>query len=41
LIDTGNLPMEEQKNVLDKEIEAWMGNEHEQIDDILVIGVEI
>ncbi|PLX22857.1 MAG: hypothetical protein C0599_05360 [Salinivirgaceae bacterium] len=41
LIDTGNLTMEEQKEVLDKEIEAWMGDEHSQIDDILVIGVEI
>jgi ligand-binding sensor domain-containing protein/serine phosphatase RsbU (regulator of sigma subunit) len=41
LIDTGDLSMTEQKEVLDKEIEAWMGDEHSQIDDILVVGVEI
>jgi ligand-binding sensor domain-containing protein/serine phosphatase RsbU (regulator of sigma subunit) len=41
LIDTGDLSMEEQKEVLDKEIEAWMGDQHSQIDDILVVGVEI
>ncbi len=35
------LPVEEQKNMLDKSIEAWKGGVHEQVDDILVIGVKI
>ena len=33
------MSMEEQKEELDKAITDWMGNKHEQIDDILVIGV--
>ncbi len=35
-----DLPMTEQKTILDNEIEAWKGS-YEQIDDILVIGVKI
>ncbi|MCW3104160.1 MAG: protein serine/threonine phosphatase [Bacteroidetes bacterium] len=35
-----NLPMEDQKELLDKTFEKWRGN-LEQIDDVLVIGVRI
>lgn len=34
-------PMNIQKEVFDKTIADWMGNNQEQLDDILVIGVEI
>ncbi|MCK4662582.1 MAG: SpoIIE family protein phosphatase [Bacteroidales bacterium] len=33
--------MQEQKQTLEKTITDWIGNEYEQIDDILVIGVRI
>ncbi len=36
-----SLPVEEQKAMLDKTIEAWKGGVYEQVDDILVIGVKI
>jgi serine phosphatase RsbU (regulator of sigma subunit) len=35
-----NMPMEEQKNILELVINEWMG-EHEQTDDILVIGFRL
>jgi serine phosphatase RsbU (regulator of sigma subunit) len=35
-----HLPMEEQKQILDKTIESWMEG-HEQVDDMLVIGVRV
>jgi len=41
LIETGKLEMEDQKNALNKTIEEWKGDNYEQIDDILVIGLEI
>ncbi len=41
LISNSNLPFEEQKNILNQTIEQWKGTGHEQIDDILVIGVGI
>ncbi|MCW3103195.1 MAG: hypothetical protein JWO09_1635 [Bacteroidetes bacterium] len=40
LISIHQLPMEEQRQRLDQAIESWKGN-HEQIDDILIIGVKI
>jgi serine phosphatase RsbU (regulator of sigma subunit) len=40
LLSIHTLPMAEQKDELDKAIEKWRGA-HEQIDDILVIGVRI
>jgi serine phosphatase RsbU (regulator of sigma subunit) len=40
LISHCDLPMEEQKEILDKTFEQWRGN-LEQIDDVLVIGVRI
>ncbi|MCD4769599.1 MAG: SpoIIE family protein phosphatase [Bacteroidales bacterium] len=38
ILDIQSVPMEEQKELLDKKLIDWMG-ELEQIDDILVIGV--
>ncbi len=40
LLETRDLSMQEQKTHLIKTLEEWMGN-HEQIDDILVFGIEI
>lgn len=37
LIDAQHLSMEQQRELLDRTIEDWRGN-HEQVDDILVIG---
>jgi serine phosphatase RsbU (regulator of sigma subunit)/ligand-binding sensor domain-containing protein len=34
-------PMDEQKNILNEKIEAWMGAIYNQVDDILVIGFKI
>lgn len=39
LLNIHKLPMEEQRELLDKTIEDWRG-EFEQIDDILVIGIK-
>jgi len=47
LINNANLPMKEQKKLLDSSIEEWKlysdenGKPYEQIDDILVIGVRV
>jgi phosphoserine phosphatase RsbU/P len=41
LIDNSTLPLARQKEVLASTMEAWMGKEHQQLDDILVIGVKI
>jgi serine phosphatase RsbU (regulator of sigma subunit) len=40
LIKIHQEPLQEQKNILDKTIADWMGN-NSQIDDILVIGVRV
>jgi serine phosphatase RsbU (regulator of sigma subunit) len=40
LIEIHLLPMEEQKKILGDIFESWKGN-HEQLDDVLVIGVKI
>ena len=40
LIENSNLPVEQQEKNLDTAIVNWMGD-HEQIDDILVIGIRI
>ncbi|MCQ2253292.1 MAG: transporter substrate-binding domain-containing protein [Bacteroidales bacterium] len=34
-------PLDEQKTILNEKIEAWMGTEYSQVDDILVIGFKI
>jgi len=41
LFEIHQMPMEEQKNILEMVIAEWMGDKHEQIDDILVIGFKI
>ena len=40
LVNMYDLSMEQQKEKLEEELESWMG-EHEQIDDICIIGVRI
>lgn len=35
-----HLPLKEQKEALEKEFQNWMGN-HEQIDDVLLIGIKL
>ncbi len=41
LLDIHQKPMTEQREILDKTITDWMGDKHEQLDDILVLGVRI
>ncbi len=41
LLDIYDLPMKEQKHILKSTLEDWMGNQHEQLDDILVLGVRV
>ncbi len=40
LLELKDLPMTDQKNILEKEFEKWRGN-LEQVDDVLIIGVKI
>jgi serine phosphatase RsbU (regulator of sigma subunit) len=40
LIEVSTLPTSEQQQKLDQAIESWRG-EHEQVDDILVIGIRV
>jgi serine phosphatase RsbU (regulator of sigma subunit) len=40
LLSIQNLSMEEQKTYLNNTIEAWRGK-HEQVDDILIIGMRV
>ncbi len=41
LLNMQNQPMEKQKETLDKTFKEWIGTEHHQIDDVLVIGLRI
>lgn len=41
LIEIHQQPMDVQRQVLDKTIADWMGDKHNQIDDICVIGIHI
>jgi serine phosphatase RsbU (regulator of sigma subunit) len=41
LLDINHLPMQEQASVLKKKMAGWMGNEHKQIDDIIIIGFKV
>lgn len=41
LVKIHQKPMAEQKEILDNEIKQWIGEDYEQIDDILVIGIRI
>ncbi len=40
LVSITDLPLSDQKNILEKEFEKWRGN-LEQVDDVLIIGVKI
>ena len=40
LLSMQHVPLNKQREILDKRIEDWKGKEH-QIDDILVIGVKV
>jgi serine phosphatase RsbU (regulator of sigma subunit) len=40
LLDNYHLPMTEQKELLDRTYEEWKAG-HEQVDDVLVIGIKI
>ncbi|MEX2596227.1 MAG: SpoIIE family protein phosphatase [Salibacteraceae bacterium] len=40
LIKVNNETMERQRDILNARIEEWMGDEEEQIDDILVVGIQ-
>jgi serine phosphatase RsbU (regulator of sigma subunit) len=40
ILNNCHLPMDEQKNILEKTFEDWKGN-HEQVDDVLVIGLKV
>ena len=41
LLQIHTLPMPMQQDELDKKIVNWMGKEHAQVDDILVIGIKL
>jgi len=41
LLDIHQKTMNEQRDILDKTITDWMGDGHDQLDDILVLGVRI
>lgn len=40
LVEVSNLPVAEQEKKLDHAVESWRGD-HEQVDDILVIGIRV
>jgi serine phosphatase RsbU (regulator of sigma subunit) len=41
LLRIHQLPMEEQKHLLEQELLTWQGDQHKQVDDILVVGFRI
>lgn len=41
LLEIHQKPMNEQKEILQKSLDEWMGNEYNQVDDILVIGFKV
>jgi serine phosphatase RsbU (regulator of sigma subunit) len=41
LLEIHNLPMAEQKNILNERMKKWMGPDRRQIDDIIVIGFRV
>lgn len=41
LLNIYKKPMSEQKVILDKTIETWMGQDYKQVDDIIVMGIKI
>ena len=41
MLEVNQLPMESQKFVIEKNVDEWMKNEYEQIDDITMLGMRI
>ena len=41
LVEISEQPMQKQGRILHEDITNWMGTDHEQVDDILVIGLSI
>lgn len=41
LLNIHKLPIEDQKAILHQKMEEWMGSDHDQIDDILLMGLKI
>ncbi len=41
LVEIHNLPMAEQRNILNQRIISWMGESNKQLDDIIVIGFKL
>jgi hypothetical protein len=41
LVDTVNDSMEQQKKLLEDRLAEWMGDDYEQVDDIVIFAVEI
>ncbi len=41
LVEINQLPMESQKKEIEKNVDDWMRNEYEQIDDITMLGMRI
>ena len=39
LLDINSFPMDQQKKLLEQRLNSWMGDRHEQVDDILVLGL--
>jgi len=40
ILEISNLPIQEQKTILEKSLSDWQGR-HEQVDDILVLGFRV
>ena len=41
LLNIHKLPIEDQKAILHQKMEEWMGNDYEQVDDILLMGFRL
>ena len=41
LAENAHLPFDKQKTLLSEVLNEWMGNEYDQVDDILIIGFEV
>ena len=39
LLEIQDVPMQDQGKILDDRLLAWQGEEHDQVDDIIVIGI--
>jgi len=41
LLDVHQHPLSTQQKILNREIQGWIGMDHQQVDDVLVIGVKV